>query len=64
MANEVYANGRELSCKSGQGKSVLRLSRCLLHSAPDSCHPAGRAYPLSKHRNDHRHHRRKQNSHD
>jgi hypothetical protein len=22
MSNEVYANGRELSCKSGSGKSI------------------------------------------
>ncbi len=39
MANEVYANGRELSCKSASGKSIA--------SFPDGTTDAvGRAGPL------------------
>ena len=33
MANEVYANGREVSCKAARGKIDLRHARRLLHAA-------------------------------
>lgn len=37
MANEVYANGRELSCKSASGKSIA--------SFPDVCFTPPQAPP-------------------
>lgn len=46
MANEVYANGRELSCKSASGEIDSVVPRRLLHAASGTTDAVGRAGPL------------------
>ena len=60
MSNEVYANGNEVSCKAGAGKSIAAFPDVLLHAAADAGNPAGRADPVPQHGHGERHFRRQQ----
>ena len=44
MGNEVYANGREISCKAGERQVICR-SRRLLHARRNPAHPPGVPIP-------------------
>ncbi len=45
MSNEVYANGRELSCKSGSGKSICAFPDVCLTPPPPPAGPIPVPYP-------------------
>ncbi len=50
MANEVYANNMEVSCKAAAGKSICAFPDVCFTPPQTPGDPARRADPLSEHR--------------
>ena len=49
MANDVFANGREIACKKAERKIYLRIPRCLFYPAGVPGNPSRCACTLSEH---------------